>query len=83
MIAGSCPAVVPPEAERDSLACGEQALEPAHVLSRACLAALQPVPRVPVSAQLAPALSSVPLRRGQVALARLAGRGPLRCVHAG
>ena len=43
---------------------------------------LQPVPRVPVSAQLAPAPSSVPLRRGQVALARLAGRGPLRCVHA-
>ena len=32
---------------------------------------LQPVPRVPVSAQLAPAPSSVPLRRGQVALARL------------
>ena len=67
----------------------QQALEPyssgtisPNPLALALLAALQPVSRVPVSAQLAPAPSSVPLRRGQqAALARLAGSRPLRSVH--
>ena len=73
-----------------SVACGEQAHMNQHTRLRRATRlgvpsrgpACPPRPSERAASHTA-SQSAVPLRRGRVALARLAGRGPLRHVHAG